>query len=40
MEEEDKKENKITTEKKTQKKKYSTLYVSSKPTSETQCAQQ
>ncbi|KAM6251720.1 protein Spindly isoform 2-T2 [Porphyrio hochstetteri] len=40
MEKEDKKENKITTEKKTQKKKYTTLYVSSKPTSETQCAQQ
>ncbi|XP_029853845.1 protein Spindly isoform X2 [Aquila chrysaetos chrysaetos] len=39
-EKEDKKENKITTEKKTQKKKYTTLYVSSKPTSETQCAQQ
>ncbi|XP_054697889.1 protein Spindly isoform X3 [Grus americana] len=39
MEKEDKKE-KITTEKKTQKKKYTTLYVSSKPTSETQCAQQ
>ncbi|XP_051487408.1 protein Spindly isoform X3 [Apus apus] len=39
-EKEDKKENKITTEKKTQKRKYTTLYVSSKPTSETQCAQQ
>ncbi|KAM9373404.1 protein Spindly [Phaethornis superciliosus] len=37
---EDKKENKITTEKKTRKKKYTTLYVSSKPASETQCAQQ
>ncbi|XP_063205379.1 protein Spindly isoform X3 [Chroicocephalus ridibundus] len=40
VENEDKKENKIMTEKKTQKKKYTTLYVSSKPTSETQCAQQ
>ncbi|KAM6380045.1 protein Spindly isoform 3-T6 [Pluvialis apricaria] len=39
-ENEDMKENKIRTEKKTQKKKYTTLYVSSKPTSETQCAQQ
>ncbi|KAM7100728.1 protein Spindly isoform 2-T8 [Ciconia maguari] len=39
-EKEDKKENKVTTDKKTQKKKYTTLYVSSKPTSETQCAQQ
>ncbi|XP_068273325.1 protein Spindly isoform X3 [Nyctibius grandis] len=39
-EKEDRKENKITTEKKRQKKKYTTLYVSSKPTSETQCAQQ
>uniref|UniRef100_A0A8B9DPR1 Protein Spindly n=1 Tax=Anser cygnoides TaxID=8845 RepID=A0A8B9DPR1_ANSCY len=39
-ESEDKKENIITTEKKTQKKKYTTLYVSSKPTSEAQCAQQ
>ncbi|KFQ55730.1 PREDICTED: protein Spindly [Nestor notabilis] len=39
-EKEDEKENKITTEKKMQKKKYTTLYVSSKPTSETQCAQQ
>lgn len=37
---EDKKENVITTKKKTQKKKYTTLYVSSKPTPETQCAQQ
>ncbi|KFW00667.1 PREDICTED: protein Spindly [Eurypyga helias] len=37
---EEKKENEIMTEKKTQKKKYPTLYVSSKPTSETQCAQQ
>ncbi|XP_021265918.1 protein Spindly [Numida meleagris] len=39
-ENEDKKENVITTKKKTQKKKYTTLYVSSKPTPETQCAQQ
>ncbi|KAM9226435.1 Protein Spindly [Leptosomus discolor] len=39
-EKEDKKDNKITTEKKTQKRKYTTLYVSSKPTPETQCAQQ
>ncbi|KAM8798997.1 protein Spindly isoform 2-T2 [Eudromia elegans] len=39
-ENQEKKENKITTEKKTQKKKYTTLYVSSKPTPETQCAQQ
>lgn len=37
---EDKKENVITTKKKTQKKKYTTLYVSSKSTPETQCAQQ
>uniref|UniRef100_A0A8C3JT23 Protein Spindly n=1 Tax=Calidris pygmaea TaxID=425635 RepID=A0A8C3JT23_9CHAR len=37
---EEKKENKIMTGKKTQKKKYTTLYVSSKPTPETQCAQQ
>ncbi|XP_014803221.1 PREDICTED: protein Spindly [Calidris pugnax] len=37
---EEKKENKIMTEKKTEKKKYTTLYVSSKPTPETQCAQQ
>ncbi|XP_072204582.1 protein Spindly isoform X2 [Excalfactoria chinensis] len=37
---EDKKENVITTKKKTQKEKYTTLYVSSKPTPETQCAQQ
>ncbi|XP_031453883.1 protein Spindly isoform X2 [Phasianus colchicus] len=37
---EDKKENVITIKKKTQKKKYTTLYVSSKPTPETQCAQQ
>ncbi|XP_042682333.1 protein Spindly [Centrocercus urophasianus] len=36
----DKKENVITTKKKTQKKKYTTLRVSSKPTPETQCAQQ
>ncbi|XP_074011727.1 protein Spindly isoform X2 [Numenius arquata] len=40
MENEDKKENKIVTGKKTQKKKYTTLYVSSKPSPETQCAQQ
>ncbi|XP_064376906.1 protein Spindly isoform X2 [Dromaius novaehollandiae] len=40
MENEEKKENIITTEKKTQQKKYTTLYVSSKPTPETQCAQQ
>ncbi|XP_030359519.1 protein Spindly isoform X2 [Strigops habroptila] len=39
-EKEDEKENKITIKKKTQKKKYTTLYVSSKPTAETQCAQQ
>uniref|UniRef100_A0A803VFT2 Protein Spindly n=1 Tax=Ficedula albicollis TaxID=59894 RepID=A0A803VFT2_FICAL len=38
--EEDKRETKISTEKKTQKKKHSTLYVSSKASSETQCAQQ
>uniref|UniRef100_A0A8C3Y3W3 Protein Spindly n=1 Tax=Catharus ustulatus TaxID=91951 RepID=A0A8C3Y3W3_CATUS len=38
--EEDKREIKISTEKKTQKKKHSTLYVSSKASSETQCAQQ
>ncbi|XP_063269719.1 protein Spindly isoform X3 [Prinia subflava] len=38
--EEDKKETKISTEKKIQKKKHSTLYVSSKASSETQCAQQ
>ncbi|XP_015731434.1 protein Spindly isoform X2 [Coturnix japonica] len=37
---EDKKENVITTKKKRQKEKYATLYVSSKPTPETQCAQQ
>ncbi|KFO54588.1 Protein Spindly [Corvus brachyrhynchos] len=37
---EEKKENKISTEKKTQKKKHSTLYVSSKASPETQCAQQ
>ncbi|XP_008937402.1 PREDICTED: protein Spindly-like, partial [Merops nubicus] len=37
---EDKKENKNMTEKKRQKKKYTTLHVSSKPTAETQCAQQ
>ncbi|XP_069725328.1 protein Spindly isoform X2 [Phaenicophaeus curvirostris] len=37
---EDVKENNITTEKKTQKKTYTTLYVSSKATPETQCAQQ
>ncbi|XP_053935885.1 protein Spindly isoform X2 [Cuculus canorus] len=40
VEKEDVKENNNTTEKKTQKKTYTTLYVSSKPTSETQCAQQ
>ncbi|OXB61260.1 hypothetical protein ASZ78_004745, partial [Callipepla squamata] len=40
MENEDKKENVITTKKKTQKQKYTTLYVSSKPSPETQCAQQ
>uniref|UniRef100_A0A8C3RD60 Protein Spindly n=1 Tax=Cyanoderma ruficeps TaxID=181631 RepID=A0A8C3RD60_9PASS len=38
--EEEKRETKISTEKKTQKKKHSTLYVSSKASSETQCAQQ
>ncbi|NXT07185.1 SPDLY protein, partial [Prunella fulvescens] len=38
--EEDKRETKISTEKKTQKKRHSTLYVSSKASSETQCAQQ
>ncbi|XP_017681164.1 PREDICTED: protein Spindly isoform X2 [Lepidothrix coronata] len=38
--EEDKKENKIMTEKKTKKTKYTTLYVPSKATPETQCAQQ
>ncbi|KFP79593.1 PREDICTED: protein Spindly [Acanthisitta chloris] len=37
---EDKKEDKITMEKKTQKKKYTTLHVSSKTTPEIQCAQQ
>ncbi|XP_062443224.1 protein Spindly isoform X2 [Rhea pennata] len=39
-ENEEKKENVIMTEKKTKKKKYTTLYVSSKPAPETQCAQQ
>uniref|UniRef100_A0A8C5IWZ1 Protein Spindly n=1 Tax=Junco hyemalis TaxID=40217 RepID=A0A8C5IWZ1_JUNHY len=38
--EEDERETKISTEKKTQKKKHSTLYVSSKASCETQCAQQ
>ncbi|XP_027748532.1 protein Spindly isoform X2 [Empidonax traillii] len=38
--EEDKKENKITAAKKTKKTKYTTLYVPSKATPETQCAQQ
>ncbi|NWV70303.1 SPDLY protein, partial [Malurus elegans] len=38
--EEDQRETKISTEKKTQKKRHSTLYVSSKASSETQCAQQ
>ncbi|NXE64217.1 SPDLY protein, partial [Calcarius ornatus] len=37
---EEKRETKISTEKKPQKKKHSTLYVSSKASSETQCAQQ